>query len=160
MDQLFDKLRHRLQAAFRRRKRGARDERGFTFIEALIAIGILAGGMVAVAQLLVISLQMNHLGRRTSEASGLATAKLEQLMKLSFTTSAAVAVTPVSPDSLAANVANYFDTTTGGYTRRWKVSAHPSGNANLRLITLRVVPPNVDRTRFRTVEVTTVLRRW
>ena len=158
MDQRFGKLRHRLQAAFRPRRRGARDERGFTFVEALVAVGILAGGMVAVAQLLVISLQMHHLGRRTSEASVLATAKIEELMKLNFDTSAAIAVTPVSPDALTQNVANYFDTTTAGYTRRWKVAAGPA--TNTRLITLRVVPPNLDRNRFRTVEVTTILRRW
>jgi Tfp pilus assembly protein PilV len=158
MDQQLEQFTHQRRAVFRPRRRGARDERGFTFVEALIAIGILAGGMVAVAQLLVISLQMHHLGRRTSEASGLAAAKLEELMKLSFDTSAAVAVTPVSPDSLGTNVANYFDTTSAGYTRRWKVTAGPA--ANTRQVTLRVIPPNLDRNRFKTVEVTTILRRW
>ncbi|HKY22286.1 MAG TPA: hypothetical protein VJM31_13820 [Vicinamibacterales bacterium] len=129
-------------------------------MEAVIAIGILAGGMVAVAQLLVYSLQMHHLGRRTSEASALAAAKLEELQKQNFDTSTAVAITPVSPDPLGQNVANHFDTTTAGYTRRWKVLAHSSGNANLREVTLRVIPPNTDLNRFRTVEVTTILRRW
>ena len=158
MDQLFAKSRLRLQAAFRLRKRGARDERGFTLIEALIAIGLLAGGMVAVAQLLVISLRMHHLGRSTSEASALATAKIEELNKENFDTAAAIAVTPVSPDALTQNVANYFDTATAGYTRRWRVTADPA--VNTRFITLRVIPPNVDRNRFRTVEVTTIVRRW
>ena len=157
MDQRRYKLRHRLPAAFRRRSGPARNDRGFTFVEALVAIGILAGGMVAVAQLLVYSLQMHHLGRRTSEASGLAAAKLEQLMKANFDSSTAVAVTPVSPDPLSENVANHFDTASG-YTRRWKVTAGTVPNT--RIVTLRVIPPNVDRNRFRTVEVTTILRRW
>ena len=157
MDHSLGQLRRQLPVASRLHKRAARDERGFTFVEALVALAILAGGMVAVAQLLAISLQMHHLGRRTSEASFLATAKLEELMKQNFDTSAAIAVTPVSPDALAANVANYFDTTAAGYTRRWKVEAGPA--TNTRLITLRVIPPNVDRNRFRTVEVSTILRR-
>ena len=155
--QLFARLRHRLPGASRRRNSGQRNERGFTFIEALIATGILAGGMVAVAQLLVVSLQMHHLGKKTSEAAGLATAKLEQLTKLNFDTSASIAVTPVTPDALESNVANYFDTTSSGYTTRWKIEAGPA--TNTRWITLRVVPPNLDRNRFRTIEIKTLLRR-
>jgi prepilin-type N-terminal cleavage/methylation domain-containing protein len=154
----LDKSRYPLQAAFRRLRRTARNQRGFTLVEALVATMILAGGMVAVAQLLVVSLQMHHLGRRTSEASKLATAKLEELMKLNFETGLAIAITPSSPDALSQNVTNYFDTTTAGYTRRWKVEAGPV--ADTRRITLRVIPPIIDLNRFRTIEVVTILRRW
>lgn len=114
--------------------------------------------MVAVAQLLVVSLLMHHLARQTSEASALATAKVEELMKLNFDSAAAIAITPVSPDALSQNVTNYFDTTTAGYTRRWKVEAGPM--ADTRKITIRVIPPTIDLNRFRTVEVVTILRRW
>ena len=133
-------------------------ERGFTFVEALIATGILAGGMVAVAQLLVLSLQMHHLGRATSTASHLATDKVNQLMKLNFDTAAAIAVTPTSPNSLDQNVANYFDSPGSGYTRRWKVEAGPA--TDTRRVTVRVVPPTTNRNIFRTIEVITIVRRW
>jgi prepilin-type N-terminal cleavage/methylation domain-containing protein len=154
---LLDKSRHPLRAAFGRRRRGARDERGFTLLEALIATTIFAGGMVAVAQLLAVSLLMHHLARRTSEASARATAKVEELMKLNFDTAAAVAITPTSPDALSQDVTNYFDTS-AQYTRRWKVEAGPM--ADTRKITIRVIPPTIDFNRFRTVEVVTILRRW
>jgi type II secretory pathway pseudopilin PulG len=154
MAQSHDRSPHRLRAAFRRRK----GERGFTLVEALVSTMLLTGGMVAVAQLLVISLSMHHLGRRQSEASAMATAKIEELMKLNFNTAAAIAVTPTSPDSLSENVANYFDTTAAGYTRRWKVEAGPV--ADTRRVTVRVVPPRIDFNQFRTVEVVTIIRRW
>lgn len=153
----LSKLRHRLRVASRPRRCGTRDERGFTFVEALVATTILAGGMVAVAQLLAISLQMHHHGRSTSEASTLATRKVEELVKLNFDTAPAVAVSPVSPDPLGQDVTGYFDTS-GLYTRRWRVVAGPA--TDTRTVTVRIIPPNVDLNRFRTVEVTTILRRW
>jgi len=152
------KLRHPLLAAFRRLKPRQRGEAGFTFVEAIVATAILTGGMVAVAQLLVLSLQMHHMGRSTSTGSKLATAKVEELMKLNFDTAAAIAITPGSPDALGQNVANYFDSPTGGYTRRWKVEAGPA--TDTRKITLRVVPPAVNLNVYRTVEVVTIIRRW
>ena len=127
-------------------------------MEAIVATAILTGGMVAVAQLLVLSLQMHHVSRSTSTGSKLATAKVEELMKLNFDTAAAVAITPVSPNSLDGNVTNYFDTAADGSTRRWNVVAGPA--ADTRRLTVRVVPPRVNPNLFHTVEVVTILRRW
>lgn len=148
----------RAQAVFKRRRSVTDGERGFTFVEALIATAILTGGMVAVAQLLVLSLQMHHLGRSTSVASKFATDKVDQLMKLNFDTAVSIAVTPTSPDALGENVANYFDSPGSGYTRRWKVEAGPA--TDTRKVTVRVVPPTTNRNIFRTVEVVTIVRRW
>ena len=158
MDHPHFKSRCPLPAAFRRLELRRRGEAGFTFVEAIVATALLAGGMVAVAQLLVLSLQMHHLGRSTSTGSKLATAKVEELMKLNFDTAPAVAITPVSPDSLGVNVTNYFDTAADGITRRWKVEAGPA--TDTRRVTVRVVPRAVNRTLFRTVEVVTIIRRW
>lgn len=158
MDQAHFKSPRPLLAAFRRLRPRRRGDAGFTFVEAIVATAVLTGGMVAVAQLLVLSLQMHHMGRSTSTGSKLATAKIEELMKLNFDTAAAIAITPVSPDALGQNVANYFDSPTGGYTRRWKVEAGPA--TDTRKITLRVVPPAVNLNVYRTVEVVTIIRRW
>ena len=89
MAQRLLRLRQRLLAVSAHSRPGSAGERGFTFVEALVATAILTGGMVAVAQLLVLSLQMHHLGRSTSTASHLATAKVDQLMKLNFDSAAA-----------------------------------------------------------------------
>lgn len=145
-------------AVFKRLRPSSGGERGFTFVEALVATAILTGGMVAVAQLLVLSLQMHHMGRATSVASKLAAAKVDQLMKLNFDTAASIAITPTSPDALGQNVTNYFDSPGSGYTRRWKVETGPA--TDTRKVTVRVVPPTTNRNIFRTVEVVTIVRRW
>jgi len=158
MVQRLLRLRQPRLAVSARSRAATGGERGFTFVEALVAVAILTGGMVAVAQLLVLSLQMHHLGRATSSASHLAADKANQLMKLNFDTAASIAITPTSPDSLSQNVANYFDSPGSGYTRRWKVEAGPV--TDTRRVTVRVVPPTTNLNIFRTVEVVTIVRRW
>ena len=128
-------------------------------IETLIATTVLLVGLLGTAQLMVISLRMNDLSRTSIDATRLAKTKFDELMKLSFSTAAAVQVTPTSPDSLGQNVTNYFDTPVAGvYTRRWKVQAGPT--ANTRLVTVRVVPTRTDRLVAKEVELTTVIRSW
>ena len=135
----------------------AKDDRGFSLVEVLISMVIMMVGLVAVAQLLAVSVQTHLLGRRTSEASLLATGKLEQLAKLNHATAAAIQISPTSPDPLAGNVTNYFDQA-NGYTRRWRVTAGPT--ADTRQVTVRVLPPANRQPWLKTVEVTTIVRQW
>ena len=158
MDHPLFKSRCPLPGAFRRLRLRRRGDAGFTFVEAIVATAILTGGMVAVAQLLVLSLQMHHVSRSTSTGSKLAIAKVEELMKLNFDTAAAIAITPVSPYSLDSNVTNYFDTAADGSTRRWNIVAGPA--TDTRRLTVRVIPPGVNPNLFKTVEVVTIIRRW
>lgn len=123
---------------------------------------IMMVGLVAVAQLLAVSVQTHLLGRRTSEASLLAADKIEELAKLNHATAAAIQISPVSPDPLANNVANYFDQVSfdvaNGYTRRWQVTAGPT--ADTRRVTVRVLPPVNRQPWLKTVDVTTIVRQW
>lgn len=149
--------RHRSAAARRAR------ERGFTLVEVLVAMLILTGGLVAVAQLLAMTIRMHQLARNTAEATRLADAKFEELMKLNFAAAPAVQVSAPAPDPLEGNVANYFDvpTNTGSsnvYTRRWRVQAGPT--ATTRLVTVRIVPGQSSVLTFRIVELTTLIRQW
>lgn len=138
--------------------RRMRDERGFSLVETLVSMVIMMVGLVAIAQLLAVSVHTHTLGRRTSESAMFAAAKIEELAKLNHNTAAAVQITPGGVDSLGANITNYWDQTTTGYTRRWQVTAGPA--AGTRRVTVRVVPP-VNRTPWlKTVEVTTILRQW
>lgn len=115
-------------------------------------------GIVALAQLMAVTMQMQAHGRNQTSAVRLAQDKLDQLMSLNFTTSAAVQITGV--DSLSANVANYFDNDIPGYTRRWLIEAGPDVNPDLRQITIRVVPVVQDRRTFTPYELMSIIRRW
>jgi hypothetical protein len=128
-------------------------------VEALFACVILTGGMVAVAQLMTVSLRQHQLGRSSTDAVQLVTAKIEELTKLNFGTAPAIQVTPVNPDSLTTNVANYFDVPVANtYTRRWRVTAGPA--ANTRILTVRLIPTTANRLVAKEFEITTILRRW
>jgi Tfp pilus assembly protein PilV len=135
------------------------DERGFTLLEALVATVVLTVGLVALAELLAVSIRMHQLGRNSTTAARLAQDKFEELMKLNFATSPAVQVS--ATDTLVSNVANYFDVpANSGYTRRWFVQPGPGGNARLRTVTVRVIPDNPDMRVAADFRVTMVIRSW
>ncbi len=136
-----------------------RSDTGVTLIEVLIATVILTVGLVGSAQLLAVSIQMHQLAGGTTDATRLANAKLEELMKLNFAADPAIQITPVGPDPLTQNVPNYFDEPVPGvYTRRWHVQAGPT--ATTRLVTVRLVPAQTDRRVAKEVDLTTLVRQW
>lgn len=135
-----------------------RDERGFTVLESLIATIVLTVALVAMAELLAISLRMHQLGRTSTTATRLAQDKFEELMKMNFDTNPAIQIN--ASDTLASDVTNYFDVPQGGYKRRWKVSAGPGGSVTLRTVEVRVIPDVQDRKMADVITLTTVLRSW
>ena len=132
-------------------------ERGFTLIETIVAAVILTTALVALAQLLAVSVKMHKLGRDSAQATRLAQDKFEELMKLNFATAPALS-TVTCADSLGANTASCFDVpANAGFTRRWRVQAGPANNPALRTVTIRMVADVRVGTDF---EVTQVLRSW
>lgn len=136
----------------------SRDQRGFTLVEALVAAVVLTIGLVAVAELLAVSLRMHMLGRESTRATRLAQDKFEELMKVNFSTHPSIQIN--AANTLDADVANYFDAPTPEYTRRWQVAAGPNANWRLRTVTVRVIPTLDDRRVSDEVTITTVLRSW
>jgi Tfp pilus assembly protein PilV len=124
----------------------------------MVATMVLTIALVAMAELLAVSLRMHQLGRTSTTVSRLAQDKFEELMKLNFDTNPAIQIN--ANNTLAANVANYFDTPMAGYTRRWQVSADPNGNPRVRLVVVRVIPAVTDRRMTEVFTLTTLLRRW
>ena len=105
------------------------DERGFTLVETIVAAAILMVALVALAELLAVSVRMHQIGRDSASAARLAQDKFEEMMKMNFFTNPAIQI----GGGLDANTANHFDApANSGYTRRWIVAAGPGANPRLR----------------------------
>ena len=67
------------------RRRANPDEGGFTLLEVVIALGVLAFGLLGVAAMQLYSLRQGQVGKHTTQASILAQDQLETMMRSSFT---------------------------------------------------------------------------
>jgi hypothetical protein len=123
----------------------------------MVGTMVLTIALVAMAELLAVSLRMHQLGRTSTTASRLAQDKFEELMKMNFDTNPAIQVN--ANNTLASNVTNYWDSAPG-YTRRWQVSAGPAGNPRLRTVMVRIIPDANDRRTTDIFTLTTVVRSW
>ena len=144
---------------------GAR--RGFTLLEVMAALGLLAGGFLALAQLLVIAAGVSHLSRANTMATSLAARQMEHLQSLAWGCAAdgtAVGDFALSPPgALDVDTAGFVDYLDDGgvavgsglspptgamFTRRWSVEPD-DGREPPRTIVLRVVVlrREVSRTR-------------
>jgi len=89
-------------------KRPRTDESGFTLIEALVAMVILAVGLVAVANLLVVGATSNTIGNHSTNTTTIATETMERLRNISFelvqaSPAGSIDVTPTCDDNVIAN---------------------------------------------------------
>ena len=132
-------------------------ERGFTLVEVLICTLILTIGMVAIAALLAVTTSMQIGAREAARSTRLAQDKVDDLMKLNFSSDPEVAV----GGSLDTDVAGYSETPPApftGITLRWEVSEMPMPNDDLRVLTVRAV--NLRAQRHRQTDLTTIIRQW
>lgn len=145
------------------------DERGFTLIEAIVAMMVCTVGLVAMAELMAVTLRLQQLGRNSTSAVRLAQDQVDRLTTLSFDT----ALEAACGGDLDADAANHFfipledngtpdnpddDTITKGYKLRWLISAGPDGDPNLRQVTVRVIPDVADRRTSTPYDLTTFIR--
>lgn len=124
---------------------------------------ILTIALVSMAELMAITLRMQQLGRNQTAAIRLAQDKIDELTTATF-----AHASMQCGGNLAADEANYNDDAYDeddddanledrGYHRRWLVAAAPDG-ANLRLVTVRVIPESTDRRISSPFELTTIIR--
>ena len=123
---------------------------------------ILTVALVALAELMAITLRMQMLGRDETSATRMAQQKLDELVGIVPAWNAAPA--NQIGGSLTENVNDYNDVPPDqdGYMRRWVVTAGPndpgSNAGDLRIVTVRVIPNITDNRTRSTVELTTLLR--
>jgi hypothetical protein len=110
-----------------------RDECGTSLLEVLVALMLVAMGMLAVAPMFVSSLDSNATGADISSLSGKATARMESLRAEAFH-----ALTPGG--SLTSNVSGYSDTSDSQVILRWEIvdGGGPSGTRSIQLVAFRL----------------------
>jgi type II secretory pathway pseudopilin PulG len=121
-------------------------EAGFSLLEAIVAVGLMAGALASLGQMLVISLAINQAARDRSDATVLAQQKMEQL--LGESPSGGTGLSPLVGGSLTSNMDGWFDYVdrsgqslggsealgNGVYTRRWAVEPLPSSTTDTLVI--------------------------
>ena len=150
------------------------NERGFTLVEAVVAMLVCTVGLVAMAELMAVTLRLQQLGRNSTSAARLAQDKVDELTTMPFDPTAPnynpqVACggnldadeadhndTPLEDNGTPENLAD--DTVTKGYTRRWLIEAGPDADANLRQVTVRVQPDVNDRRMAAPYDLVTFIR--
>ena len=145
------------------------NERGFTLVEAIVAMVVCTIGLVAMAELLAVTLRLKQLGRNSTSAVRLAQDKVDELTTMNFITDPSAACggsidapakdhfdTPMDDNGTPDDPAD--DTVMKGYTRRWIISAGPDGDPNLRQVTVRVIPELNDRRVAAPYDLTTIIR--
>jgi prepilin-type N-terminal cleavage/methylation domain-containing protein len=137
----------------------ASNQRGFTLVEVIVAMLICVVGIVAMAGLLAITLRMQQLGRNSTSAVRMAQDKIDELSAMNFNTSAQVAC----GGSLTTNATDHNDVPVVNgvnmpYRRRWLVQAGPDADPQLRMVTVRLIPNNVDRNVATQYDLVTVIR--
>ena len=145
------------------------NERGFTLVEAVVAMVVCTIGLVAMAELLAVTLRLQQLGRNSTSAVRLAQDKVDELTTMNFITDPSAACggsidapakdhfdTPMDDNGTPDDPAD--DTVMKGYTRRWIISAGPDGDPNLRQVTVRVIPELNDRRVAAPYDLTTIMR--
>lgn len=137
----------------------SRERAGFTLIELMMAIVMLAFGLLGMAGLMVSSTQVQHLSTSRSQMTTVAESKLEELRSYGMT----AATDPLRVrlnvgGSLTTPVAGYADSAQapGGrwYYRRWQVANDIAG---MRRVNVRVVPRADTRHTPRQLQFTSLV---
>ena len=115
--------------------------RGFTLVEVLIAMFVLAFGILAVGSMQVTSIQQNARANRMTEAGILARDRLEKLMALAY-------LTPPQPTDTGLTAGTYEDPEPPeGYTVSWTIDDGSTDSTtpplNTKLITVTVQHDNL-----------------
>jgi prepilin-type N-terminal cleavage/methylation domain-containing protein len=130
----------------RRRSHPARRARsGFTLIEMMFAMVILAGGLLAMLAVQVQALQQGRYGRHTSEAMQLARDQMEHFMRVPWTDPTVQPVAWTAPTPIDVKVQNDGGTVAQQtFNLSWRIQT-AAYDANVRNIDIDVTWVEVDK---------------
>ncbi len=136
-------------------------ESGFSLIETVVALGLLAGAVISLAQLFALATESNFGARTMTYASVLAEQKLEELRALTFaldpsgvpltdtdtdtaasleTAGGGTGLTPSPSNALSANTPGYVDHLDGFGGKLGGGSQPPNGTSYTRRWSIRPLP--------------------
>lgn len=141
-------------------------EAGFSLLETLIATFLLAGGVLATAQMFILATRSNANSMQTTYTAALAQEKMEQLRSLTwgfdqvglpiqdYTTNTAVdppqdngvGLTPSPDNALSANTAGYVDYLSRDGTSLGGGAQVPNGTVYVRRWSVEPLPTNPNNT--------------
>jgi prepilin-type N-terminal cleavage/methylation domain-containing protein len=114
-----------------------KNQKGLTLVEVLVALFLIAIGLLAAAPMFVQAMQSNATGGDFGSVGAMALDRLELLRATNYTGL-------VPGGSLTSNVAGYFDNSNGGFVIRWEILTNttPPGTKilNVRAISTRPGP--------------------
>ena len=105
---------------------------GFTLVEVVLALFILAVGIIATAPLFVYAAQENAVGGDLGEVGDLAVLHMELLRATDY-------VLLTNGGDLNSNVAGYHDLSRPGFAVRWVIADNPNPPASTKTITVRAI---------------------
>jgi Tfp pilus assembly protein PilV len=106
------------------------DAGGFTLVEVVLALFLIAVGVIATAPLFVYASRQNASGKDLGTAGAAAVRRMELLRSLDYDTLA-------PGGDLMGNVAGYFDLSDPEVRVRWTVAANPNPPAGTKVVTVR-----------------------
>jgi len=118
--------------------RRARGRSGFTLIEVMFALAILAGGLLAMLAVQVQALKQGRYGRHTTEAMQIARDQMEFFTRLPWSAAAVQPVAWTAPTVMNVQVQNEGGAVAEqAFNVSWRISA-AAVNPNMRNIDVRV----------------------
>jgi prepilin-type N-terminal cleavage/methylation domain-containing protein len=113
----------------------SRSSMGFTLIEVMIALVILAVGLLALMTMQIVSIRANAFSSEMTYSTMLAQQQLETLRNLPFTDANLFGTTPPTPPTLHTLPLPIIDAKGGSYSVSWQVE---DTTADMKTITLDV----------------------
>ena len=105
---------------------------GFTLVEVVLALFILAVGVIATAPLFVYAARENAVGGDLGEVGDLAVRRMELLRATDY-------VILANGGDLNNDVDGYYDASRPGFIVRWVVADNPNPPASTKTITVRAI---------------------
>jgi prepilin-type N-terminal cleavage/methylation domain-containing protein len=154
----------------KRRLRDAKRQRGVTLVEMMVALGIMAFGILTMALMQLAALKQGTQGQHTTDAAAVGRTYLEQVHRLPWSelTTAVAAGDWTNPSWLGANssVTLALDTPTTSsaapgqtYAVAWRVT-DVAGNTCLRDVEIRITWNEEDFAAPRTITLSTRRYNW